>query len=80
MDWLTLLGVYFVTWWIVLFAVLPWGIKVPEKTDPGHAESAPEHPRLRRKAAITSLVAALVTALIWAAAEFDVFSVEALVQ
>lgn len=77
MDWLTLLGVYFVTWWIVLFAVLPWGVSVPEQTEAGHAASAPERPHLFRKALVTTAVAAIVTALIWLAVRYDVFAVEA---
>ena len=39
------IAVYLVLWWVVLFAVLPWGVHVPEHTQPGFADSAPERPR-----------------------------------
>ena len=47
-------------WWVVLFAVLPWGVKVPERPEKGHATSAPERPRLWRKAAITTAVSGVI--------------------
>jgi predicted secreted protein len=76
MHWLTLLGIYFVAWWIVLFAVLPFGVKVPDQPEPGHASSAPERPYILRKALVTSVVAGVVTALIWLADRYDVFGIE----
>ncbi len=65
----TYAAIYFITWWVMLFAVLPWGVRsqaeegdVSPGTDPG----APRHPNLLRKAIATSIVAAGVTAfLIW---------------
>lgn len=54
------IAVYFVIWWIVLFAVLPWGVTIPDKPEPGHATSAPEKPQLGRKAVWTTLIAAVI--------------------
>ncbi len=54
------IAVYIVLWWIVLFAVLPWGVRVPDEVVPGHAESAPERPRLVLKAVVTSVLAGLL--------------------
>jgi predicted secreted protein len=52
---LTILAATFlVTWWIVLFATLPWGVRTQEEDDsvvPGTAPSAPVQPLLLRKAA-----------------------------
>ncbi|NBW15939.1 MAG: DUF1467 family protein [Caulobacteraceae bacterium] len=49
------LAVYFVIWWTVLFAVLPFGVRsqaeageISQGTDPG----APSAPRMRRVVAI----------------------------
>jgi len=60
------IAIYFIIWWTVLFAVLPWGIRsqqesgsVTRGTDPG----APAIPRLGRKLIWTTVVAALVFAL-----------------
>jgi predicted secreted protein len=52
--------VYAVSWWLVLFMVLPWGVRIPLKPGAGHAASAPERPRLRRKLLVTSLLTLLV--------------------
>ncbi len=60
MDILSGFVVYFLTWWTVLFAVLPWGAHPPENPEPGHAPSAPAHPRLLRKFLITTVVAAVI--------------------
>ena len=55
---------YFVTWWITIFFVLPFGAKPPGKVEKGHAASAPEKPRLKIKAIINSVLALVVTILI----------------
>ncbi|MFQ5773209.1 MAG: DUF1467 family protein [Kiloniellaceae bacterium] len=60
MTWFSGILVYVIIWWVVLFAVLPWGVKVPDNPDPGHATSAPERPMLWRKALITTLVSAVL--------------------
>lgn len=57
---------YLIIWWTVLFAVLPWGVRVPDTHEPGHATSAPERPMLWRKVAITSLI----SAALWVAVYF----------
>ena len=51
---------YIIIWWMVLFAVLPFGIRPTEKGDIGHAAGAPANPRLWLKAGITTLVAAAI--------------------
>ncbi|SEF91754.1 DUF1467 family protein [Bosea lathyri] len=69
------LALYFVIWWTVLFAVLPFGVhsqaetgNVTEGTEPG----APVLPGLLKKALITSVIAAFVFGLVWYAwATFD---------
>ena len=61
-------AIYFVTWWIVLFAILPWGVKTQEEAGeviPGTAESAPVTPNLRAKLLATTIAATVVFALIY---------------
>jgi predicted secreted protein len=70
----TAIAVYFVIWWIVLFAVLPWGVKVPDQPEPGHATSAPVKPDLLRKAMWTSLIAAVIWAGFFFVNYFGLFS------
>ncbi len=63
------IGLYVVIWWVVLFAVLPLGIKTQEESGevvPGTPTSAPVMPRLARKLVLTTLIATLVFAAVWA--------------
>lgn len=81
MSFPSLIAVYFVVWWIVLFAVLPWGMKTQDEEGEvvlGTTPSAPSNPRLVRKAVITSIVAAIVTAGIWYAVVYLGYDVERL--
>ena len=41
MNWITGVVVYFLIWWLVLFAVLPWGVQREENPQPGHDPGAP---------------------------------------
>jgi predicted secreted protein len=47
-------------WWVVIFAILPWGVKVPEAPEPGHASSAPERPHIGRKLLITTAISTVL--------------------
>ena len=63
------LAVYFVIWWTVLFAVLPFGVRTQAEAGevvPGTPESAPAATRLLRTFAITTIVAGAVFALVYA--------------
>lgn len=71
MTWFTGVMVYIVVWWVVLFAVLPWGVRVPEQQEAGHASSAPANPRLWLKGAITTVVAAVIWVGIYYVVESD---------
>jgi predicted secreted protein len=62
----TALAIYFVIWWVVLFAVLPWGVRsqqehgdVAHGTDPG----APALHRVWWKLLWTSLLSGVVFGL-----------------
>lgn len=52
---------YGVVWWLIFFMVLPFGARPVERPERGHVESAPAHPRLLLKAAITTALAGLAT-------------------
>jgi predicted secreted protein len=64
----TLIALYFIIWWVSLFAVLPLGVQNAEEAgevrdayaDPG----APVQPRLGMKALITSIVALPLTYIV----------------
>ena len=52
--------VYIIVWWMVLFTVLPFGNRAPDTVEPGHAESAPERPRMWIKAGVTTIIATAI--------------------
>ncbi|HUZ63598.1 MAG TPA: DUF1467 family protein [Acetobacteraceae bacterium] len=61
MSWFTGVVVYLLTWWVLLFAVLPFGTHPVENADDVSGwRGAPQHPRMGRKVLMTSLVAAVV--------------------
>jgi predicted secreted protein len=64
MDWLGTALVFAIVWWLILFMILPFGAAPPDEVEPGMATSAPAKPRMALKMAITTVLAALVTALI----------------
>ena len=62
----TAIAIYFVIWWVVLFAVLPWGVRSQHESGavaPGTDPGAPAIPRLKAKLAWTTIVAAVVFAI-----------------
>jgi predicted secreted protein len=64
MTWLSMAVIFVIVWWLILFMVLPFGAAPPEQVEPGMATSAPAKPRLAIKMAVTTVLAAAVTALI----------------
>ena len=67
MSLTTSLAIYFIVWWTVLFAVLPWGVRsqvesgdVVPGTDPG----APAIPKLGNKMLWTTIIATIMFAAI----------------
>ena len=74
MSWFGGIVTYVIIWWMVLFAVLPWGNRPPEEPEPGHATSAPEKPRLVLKFAVTTGIATVIFLLVWWLMESDLVS------
>jgi predicted secreted protein len=65
MTWSAALAIYFVAWWIVLFAVLPFGIRSQEEegaVSPGTDPGAPAMPLLARKLIWTTVVTTVLCA------------------
>jgi predicted secreted protein len=62
----TSIAIYFIIWWVVLFAVLPWGVRSQQEHGaivPGSDPGAPAIPGLKRKLVWTTIVAGIVFAL-----------------
>ncbi|MBT7525725.1 MAG: DUF1467 family protein, partial [Rhodospirillales bacterium] len=54
-----------IVWWMVLFTTLPFGNRASDNPEPGHADSAPEKPRMWLKAAVTTGIATVVWGVIY---------------
>ena len=61
----TAVAIFFLIWWLVLFTVLPWGVRSQQEDEeiaPGTDPGAPAIPNLRRKLVWTTLVSVVVFA------------------
>ena len=68
MAWTTAVAIYFVMWWVVLFAVLPWGVRSQHEGGdvvPGSDPGAPAVPRLALKLAATTVVTGILFGLLY---------------
>lgn len=75
------LAIYFLIWWTVLFAVLPFGVRTQDEAGEvvkGTPESAPVHPRLLRVAFYTTLVSTIVFLGLWAVIRWQLFDLDAI--
>jgi predicted secreted protein len=81
MSLVSIIAIYFVVWWIVLFAVLPFGVRTQEEEGDivlGSAHSAPARPRLLKKALATTIVSAVIVFGFWLAVARYGFDLEML--
>ncbi len=73
------IAIYFVCWWIVLFAILPFGVKTQQEAGdvlPGTVESAPVAPRLIPKLIATTIVSAIIFVLVYWLVESDIVTLD----
>lgn len=61
------IGIYAIIWWLVIFMVLPWGVRRIDAEDLGKGEDpgAPEKPRMVMKLLITTVVSGVIFALVY---------------
>ncbi len=63
MTWVSVAAVYFIIWWLVLFATLPFGLKTQDEDEDvtlGTEASAPRGPHVLRAFVRTTIVSALL--------------------
>lgn len=66
----TAIAIYFLIWWITLFAVLPFGVRRQDEDGdiaPGTDPGAPAMARVGMKLASTTVIASVIFALLYAA-------------
>lgn len=72
--------VFLVCWWLVLFMVLPWGVKghheSNEEFEPGIEPGSPVKPHIGKKMLITTAITFVLWAIFWAVMEYDLISLK----
>lgn len=72
-------AIYVVIWWIVLFAVLPWGVHSQQESGKvvrGSERGAPVRPLMLKKLAATTVIAAILFAIgagLWVSGFVDTY-------
>lgn len=67
------IAIFFIIWWLVLFAVLPFGLKTQEEDESvtlGTVPSAPGRSHMRRALIRTTIVAAIVFTIYYVASQY----------
>jgi len=83
MSLTTAIAIYFIIWWVVLFAVLPWGVRSQHEDGvmaPGTDPGAPAIPGLIRKLIWTTVVAGVVFALCFLVYKYRLISLDDLAR
>lgn len=73
------LALYFMIWWLTLFAVLPFGVRTQGESGevvPGTPSSAPAAPRILRIFLINTVLATLVFAALFAVYASGILNME----
>ncbi len=64
MSGIGLVFTFVVSWWLLLFMVLPWGGRPDDNPVPGSEPSAPGKPRLLLKFLVTTVLATVLTLIV----------------
>ncbi len=68
MSWVSLIALFFVVWWTVLFAILPFGLKTQDDDSDvtlGTVSSAPRGPHMLRAVLWTTLVTVILLGIFY---------------
>ena len=79
----TVIAIYFLIWWITLFAVLPWGVRSQHESGeiaPGTDPGAPAVHRVWRALLWTTIVASVIFAVLATAYRMGLIPFEWLAQ
>jgi len=74
------IAIYFVLWWLVLFAILPFGVTTQDEDGEviaGTESSAPIAPQLGKKALLTTLVSAAIFGSVYALSATGIVDLDA---
>jgi predicted secreted protein len=79
----TAIAIYFLIWWVTLFAVLPFGVRRQDEDGeiaPGTDPGAPALPRLGMKLLWTTLVASVIFAILYVVHVNELMGLETLAR
>ena len=83
MSLISAVAIFFIIWWLVLFVVLPFGVRSQQEAGDitlGTDHGAPERPQLARKFAVTTAIAAIIFAAVYIAFGVYMFSLEDMIH
>jgi predicted secreted protein len=81
MTWVSLLALFFIIWWLVLFAMLPFGLRTQDEDGEvtlGTTASAPRGPHMARAILRTTIVTIVIFAIYLVATRYFGFSFDQL--
>ena len=53
--------VFVISWWLILFMVLPFGVKPEQEPESGNMRGAPKNPNLKMKIIVTTIITIFFT-------------------
>ena len=74
MSFVSAIFIYFLIWWLTLFAVLPIGVERNTDEGKGHDAGAPVVPDLKWKLILNTVISAVILAIIWVLVETGVIT------
>jgi predicted secreted protein len=69
MGWFSQFAIFLLIWFVVLFAVLPFGVRQQINPEPGHDPGAPAQPMLWRKALWTTVISLIIWGVYYVATQ-----------
>jgi len=77
MNWISVSAVFFIVWWVVLFAALPFGVRTQDEDGEvtlGTTASAPRGPHMLRAFLRTTVVTVILLAIYYVVTVYYGFS------
>lgn len=75
MGWISGTAVYFILWWLVLFMVLPFGVRRHEEHGQGHDAGAPHRPMMLVKIIATTGIAFALWLIVFFVDKYGLISI-----
>ncbi|MDP6787224.1 MAG: DUF1467 family protein [Rhodospirillales bacterium] len=76
MGWVSGLAVYAIIWWLLIFMILPWGVRPigRHEVEKGQDAGAPRRPRLGLKIGLNTALSGVVWGIVYVVAEMELVS------